>query len=95
MFVSALLDNDSTLFSADDPRTRSKLILVHSSYLCIEFLLIRIALLINPQMPLAVRWVDRRGGSWFDLILIAVVMVVFFVEKDWLAAAKAGKRRTK
>jgi hypothetical protein len=88
VFTNAYIDDGSTLFSASDGRPKSKLALVHLSYLGVLFLIAQFAQRLWPHLPRVLLAQDRRGFSWAGLLLTVAVCVVFFVEESWLAAAK-------
>jgi hypothetical protein len=90
VFGYAYIDHNSTLFSEHDFRSKSKLAVVHLSYLLVLLVFAQTAGYVKPHLPASMVAEGPKGGSWFEAIVFAVLGVVFFVEVDWLAAK--GKR---
>jgi uncharacterized membrane protein len=86
VFGYAYIDDDATLFSDKDSRSKSKLIGVHLSYLCALFLVVQTAEYLKPHLPASMLSESRKGSSWFEVIVFVAMAIVFFVEEDWLKA---------
>jgi hypothetical protein len=88
VLVNAYIDDGSVLFTKEDSRSKSKLTLVHLSYLCALFLTIQIAQYLRPRLPPAMLARDPKGGTWAQFALFVAICAFFFVEESWLAAKK-------
>jgi hypothetical protein len=92
VFISASLDKNSDLFSNRDDRPILKLAWVHLCFLALFLSLFQLTDFIRPHLPAAILAEDRKGGSWAALMLITAILVVFFVEENWLATRKSRKK---
>lgn len=90
VFGYAYVDDNSTLFSKTDFRTKSRLAFVHLSYLLSLLLVVQIAEFTKPYLPPSAVFENREGMSWFQIVVFAALAIVFFVEESWLAAKKKG-----
>jgi hypothetical protein len=88
VFTDAYIDDDSTLFSESDHRSKIKLLTVHLGYVCVLFLLIQLALYLRPHLPQPMPLRGKSGISWGEFALIAAIFLVYFVEEDWLIGKK-------
>jgi len=88
VFVNAYIDDDSTLLSDADTRSKGKLLAVHLGYLCVLCLVVQAAVSLRSHLSKSMLLQNGRGGSWADLLFVAALITVYFIEEDWLAAAK-------
>jgi uncharacterized membrane protein len=85
VFGNAYIEDESILFSQQDRRSKLKLIAVHCICLILLFALIQFALYIRPFLPSWILSGGTKRTSWLELLFFASLMIVFFVEENWLA----------
>jgi uncharacterized membrane protein len=86
VFGYAYIDDNSTLFSEKDSRSKGKLAFVHLNYLLVLLLVALTAGYVKPLLPASMVTESGKEPSWFEVIVFAAVAVVFFVEESWLSA---------
>jgi|HubBroStandDraft_5_1064220.scaffolds.fasta_scaffold09057_2 uncharacterized membrane protein len=86
VFGYAYIDDNSTLFSEKDSRSKSKLTVVHLNYLAVLLFVAVTASYVKPLLPASMVTASRKDPSWFEVIVFAAVAVIFFVEESWLSA---------
>jgi hypothetical protein len=92
VFGYAYIDDNSTLFSDKDSRSKSKLAIVHLGYLVFLYFIAQAAEYFHPRLPLSMFSEGRKGSSWFEIVVFAAVGGVFFVEESWLKAEEKEAR---
>ena len=90
VFANAYIEDDSILFSSQDHRSKLRLLGVHCNCLALLFVLIQFALYIQPYLPHSLVSGKTRTKSWTELLFVASLMAVFFVEENWLAVKGKG-----
>jgi hypothetical protein len=85
VFGNAYIEDNSILFSAQDHRSKLRLLAVHCVCLATLFFLIQIALYLKPMLPASLFPRGNRRTSWLELLFLGLLMTVFFIEENWLA----------
>jgi hypothetical protein len=88
VFTNAYIDRNSILFSKSDHRTKVRLLAVHVCFVCILCSVVLATTYLKPHLP---NWMfvhNKKGGSWADLLFIAVTLTVYSIEEDWLATKR-------
>ena len=93
VFGNAYIEDESILFSSQDHRSKFRLLIVHCTCMALLFALIQFALLVQHYPPASL--LSRRSGarSWLEFLLIALLLTVFFIEENWLAAGRQRRGR--
>jgi hypothetical protein len=86
VFGYAYIDDQSTLFTKDDSRSKTRLFVVHLNYLIALILIVEAANFLRPYLPASVLTQGVDHWSWFEFLRFALLGVLFFVEESWLAS---------
>jgi hypothetical protein len=93
VFGNAYVEDDSILFSSKDRRSKLRILAVHCVCLLVLFAFIQIAVTIRPYLAPSLLFGRAKRTAWLELLFVALLMTVFFIEENWLSVKGNEPRR--